>query len=105
MPESTSSNIAPGNIPNLPIPPHGVEVYTDLARQKSFTVLHFKHGGGDRAAVLLWIGKALDQLAPAGLSASGPCDIDLTPDVAGSTSAKTKWRCYLKVPVELPANL
>lgn len=99
--ESTSSNIAPGSLPTLPIPPYGVNTFHDLDRGLTFTTLHFKHFGGDQAAVLLWIGNVLDSLMLAGIPASGPCDITLTPDVARSTKTRTKWRCHLKVPVDL----
>ncbi len=99
MPD-TNPNIAPSNIPTLSIPPYGVETFTDTERQMSFTTLHFRHGGGDQAAVLTWIGNVLKELAGADLPASGPCDITLTPDVARSTKTRVKWRCHLKVPVE-----
>ena len=101
MPESTSSNIAPGSLPTLRIPPYGVDTFTDIERGLIFTTLHFKHFGGDREAVLAWIGDVLVELVGAGIPASGPCDITLTPDVARSTKTRTKWRCHLKVPVEL----
>ena len=109
MPEITSSSTAPGSlpksvaglIPNLSIPPYGVETFTDTERGLRFTTLHFKHGGGDQAAVLTWIGSVLKELAGADLPASGPCDITLTPDVARSTKTRVKFRCHLKVPIEL----
>ena len=100
MPEITSSNIAPGSIPNLPIPPCGMDTFADFERGKVFTTLHFRHGGGDHPAVLAWIGNVLKELAGADLPASGPCDITLTPDVARSTKTRIKYRCHLKVPVE-----
>ena len=99
--ESTSSNIAPGSIPALPIPPYGVDTFTDFDRGLVFTTLHFRHGGGDQAAVLLWVGNVLDQLTLAGIPASGPVDSTFTPDAARSTKTRVKWRCHLKVPVEL----
>ena len=101
MPESTSSNTAPSSIPTLTIPPYGQVVFTDFDRQKLVTVLYFKHGGGDRAAVLTWIEGVLDELTEAGIPASAACEIVLTPDVARSTKSRVKWRCHLKVPVEL----
>ncbi len=101
MPESTSSNMALTSLPTLSISPYGVETFTDTERQLSFTTLHYRHGGGDQAAVLTWIGNVLKELAGADLAASGPVDIVLTPDVARSTKTRTKWRCHLKVPVEL----
>lgn len=106
MPEITSSKITSSNtalssVPTLPIPPYGMDTFTDFERDKVFTTLHFKHGGGDRAAVFAWIGAVLDGLTLAGIPAAGPCENTLTPDVARSTKARVKYRCHLKVPVEL----
>ena len=85
----------------LPIPPVGMDSFTSFERGLVFTTLHFKHGGGDQAAVLAWTGSVLDNLTLAGIPAAGPCEVTLTPDVARSTKTRTKWRCYLKVPIEL----
>ena len=100
MPD-TNPSIAPSSIPKLPIPPYGVDTFHDIERGLTFTTLHFKHFGGHREAVLAWIGDVLVELAGADIPVSGPCDITLTPDVARSTKTRVKWRCHLKVPVEL----
>lgn len=104
MPD-TNPSTAPGSIPALqalPIPPYGMEVFTDSERDKVFTTLHFKHKGGDQAAVLSWIGAVLDELAAAGMPASARIEIELTPDPARSTPTRPKLRGHLKVPVDLP---
>ena len=98
MPEITGSSMALSSLPTLPIPPYGLDTFTDFERGLSFTTLHFKHFGGNREMALAWIGDVLVELAAAGIPASGPCDIVLTPDVAKSTKARVKWRCHLKVP-------
>ena len=59
------------SLPTLRIPPYGVDTFTDIERGLTFTTLHFKHFGGDREAVLAWIGDVLVELVGAGIPASG----------------------------------
>lgn len=103
MPELTTSSTAPGSLPTLSIPPYGAEIFTDFARDKRFVVLFYRHDGAARAKVLAWIGSVQDDLLAAGLHVSDACEIQLTADQARSepVGPKTKYRCHLKVPVQI----
>lgn len=96
-----------GIIPTLTIQPYGAEIFTDFERGKHFTVLFFRHDGTARARVLTWIGNVLDDLLTAGVHVSDACEIQLTADQARSepVTAKTKYRCHLKVPVRLNSEM
>ena len=48
MPKITGSSTALSSLPTLPIPPYGLDTFTDFERGLSFTTLHFKHFGGHR---------------------------------------------------------
>ena len=85
----------------LPVPPYGEDVFTEYARGKAFTTLHFRHGGGDQAALLTWIGAILDELTAESLPPSARVVIELTPDPARRTAAGPKFRGHMKVPVDL----
>ena len=103
MPEKSDSNIAPGSLPTLTIPPYGAEIFTDFTRDKRFVVLFYRHDGAARAKVLAWIGSVQDDLLAAGIHVSDSCEILLTADQARTepVGPKTKYRCHLKVPVQL----
>lgn len=91
------------DLPQLAIPPYGVQTFTDFSRGKSFVVLYFRHEGGPRGKVLAWIEDVLLGLAAQGIHATGTCEITLNaaktqPD---PPNERTKWRCLLKVPTAI----
>lgn len=90
------------NVPaSLHYQPYGVQVFTDLARNKELVTLSYRKRDSSTSIALEFPARVLGDLAAAGVSLRDKVTITLSPAKAGH-----RFDCYAEVPIktEQPEN-